>query len=191
MYVGISSIGPGLNREFAAIRSSKTVGFKFFKKFLIPADSNWNKPMVFALLNCFMTFGSFSLIFSMSISISRFFLTSFMVSLITVRFLSPKKSIFSSPNSSISVILYWVTIRLFDKARGTISVKISLLITTPAACIDVWRGRASNFLAVSMSLLLSASFWYASLNLSDSSRALSRVILMTCGTNFAILSTLP
>ena len=45
--------------------------------------------------------------------------TDLTVSSITVRFLSPRKSIFSSPRRSRSVIVYWVTTESSLSASGT------------------------------------------------------------------------
>ena len=40
IYVGIFFIGPGLKRAIAAIKSENDDGFNFFKKLVIPTDSN-------------------------------------------------------------------------------------------------------------------------------------------------------
>ena len=40
IYESMLSIGPGLYKAIAAIKSSSELGFSFFRKFFIPGDSN-------------------------------------------------------------------------------------------------------------------------------------------------------
>ena len=91
---------PGLNKAIAAKISSNVDGFKLRKKFLIPLDSNWNIPQVFAVLNISSVSLSSNGILAKSISFPYNFLISFKILSIKVRFFNTKKSIFKRPNSS-------------------------------------------------------------------------------------------
>ena len=81
------------------------------------------------------------------------------VSLIRVRVLSPKKSIFSSPALSTTELSNWVTNRSesLAKATGTKLVISSGVIITPQAWIPVLRTEPSIILACWIVWLLSSS----------------------------------
>ena len=84
--------------------SSKQSGLSSFMNDVIPGDSNWNTPAVFPSPIMLYTFLSSKSILSKSISIPRFSLIILTASLITVKVLKPRKSIFRSPSSSNVVI---------------------------------------------------------------------------------------
>ena len=52
---------------------------------------------------------------------------------------------------------YWQTIDSSLRASGTYSYTGRFVMTTPAACVDAWRGMPSSALAVSMSFFTRAS----------------------------------
>ena len=78
-------------------------------------------------------------------------------SLRMVRFRRPRKSIFSRPSSSRVVMIYWVTGTPSLVARGTYSYTGLLVMTTPAAWVEAFRGIPSRAMAVSMSFLMRSS----------------------------------
>ena len=109
---------------------------------------------------------------------------------ITVKFLSPKKSIFKSPSSSKVVIIYCVVIEPSAALdNGTYSSTGFPQITTPAACIDACRGSPSSLLDISIRYFTSGSESYNVFNSIFCFKAPSRVMLSSCGIIFAILST--
>ena len=70
----------------------------------------------------------------------------------TVRFRRPRKSIFRRPSSSRVVMVNWVVTEPSDpRERGTKFSAASGQITTPAACMEVWRGSPSSLRLMSMS----------------------------------------
>ena len=73
---------------------------------------------------------------SNSTSIFLSFLTKSIVSLITVKVLKPKKSIFKRPSSSSVVIIYCVDIFPSLTYKGTYVSTGSFVITIPHACVD-------------------------------------------------------
>ena len=114
--------------------------------------------------------------------------TIFTASSSTVRFRSPRKSIFSRPSSSRVTMVYWHTMDSSFRARGTYSYTGRLVMTTPAAWVEAWRGIPSRARAVSMSLWTLGSPWYRSDSCLDSFRASSRVIWGPVGTSLATVS---
>ena len=110
----------------------------------------------------------------------------------TVRVRSPRKSILSSPSSSIVVIVNWVVVLpSWARASGTRSSAGSEQMTTPAAWTDVWRGRPSRRLDMSRRRLTFSSPSYAFLRSGFMLRALSSVMPSSLGTILAMLSTKP
>ena len=81
----------------------------------------------------------------------RYFCTIFTASSKTVRFRRPRKSIFSSPSSSRVTMVYWQTMDSSFRASGTYSYTGRLVMTTPAAWVEAWRGIPSSACAMSMS----------------------------------------
>ena len=87
-----------------------------------------------------------------------------MAFLISVKVISPKKSILSRPSFSISVILNWVVTSSPDFASGTWSLIASRHITTPAACFEQFLGIPSTRIAISSTFLTVSSFSYRSIS---------------------------
>ena len=100
----------------------------------------------------------------------------------------PRKSIFKRPSCSSVVIVYWVTTLSSFLARGTYSYTGRSVMTTPAACVEAWRGIPSRALAVSMSEWSFSSPSYISRSCLESFMASSRVMPMAKGTCFATAS---
>ena len=71
-------------------------------------------------------------------------------SLIIVRFLSPKKSIFNNPAFSTTLLSNCVTIRSesFEFVIGIKSIKGSGVIMIPHACVPTFLTEPSNFIAL-------------------------------------------
>ena len=90
----------------------------------------------------------------------------FSVSSMIVSVVRARKSIFSRPIFSTSVIGYIVVISsLLDLYSGTKSVIGCGEITTPAACVEAWRARPSRRLATSISSLTRGSLWTRALQI--------------------------
>ena len=107
----------------------------------------------------------------------------------TVKVRSPRKSIFKSPSSSIVVMTNCVVIVPSElRDNGTYSSIAFWEITTPAACMEVWRGRPSSLFAMSMSLFTVSSDSYIERSSGFIMSALSIVILSSFGIFFAIVS---
>ena len=101
-----------------AVRSSMDWGFSPTHTPVIPADSIWNTPLVFPWVSISKTPWSSSGMSSREKSGScRFTISTASAS--TVRFRSPRKSIFSRPSSSRVVMVYWQTTVSSLVARGT------------------------------------------------------------------------
>ena len=115
MYLGIESIGPGLYSAMPATMSSKQVGLRFFMKSVMPPLSSWNMPFVLPSAISLYTSGSSMSIDEKSMSTPWFSFIMRSASRMTVRFLSPRKSIFRSPSSSIVVMLNCVATPLSDE----------------------------------------------------------------------------
>ena len=111
-------MGPGRYSATMAVRSSMEVGFMLTHTPVMPADSSWKTPWVFPSASMAKVCGSLSgtLSTAKSGSIRR---TCSSASWITVRFRRPRKSIFSSPSSSMVVMVYWVTMVSSFRDRGT------------------------------------------------------------------------
>ena len=148
-------MGPGRYRAFMAIRSSKQVGCSSIRERCMPADSNWNVPVVMPLQYSSNVLGSSIGIFSMSMSMPWFSLMLARASLMMERFFSPRKSILISPVSSMTPPSYWVTM-IFSPSlsvavlTGTQSVMSSRPMITPQACTPVLRTLPSSFSAKRM-----------------------------------------
>ena len=157
-YLGIKSIGPGRYREIPAIISSRLSGFNSFMKFFIPALSSWKIPSQWPVPIEASTCESFISMLLISNVMPWLRLTLFTAFCITVSVLSPRKSIFKRPSSSKAVIVYCVTTApSLPLESGTYSSTARWLMTTPAACIDVWRGRPSSLFERSISFLTCGS----------------------------------
>ena len=79
----------------------------------------------------------------------------------------------------------------FARDRGTYSTMGFWEITTPAACMDVWRGSPSRRLAISISRCTVSSVSYICRSSGFMVRALPMVMFSSFGTFFAMLSTNP
>ena len=188
--VGIESIGPGLYSEITAIRSSKSFGTRLVRTFVIPCDSNWKTPTVSPEAKRLKVFSSSrGISFTLKFGSKRW--TAFSQLSITVRVRKPKKSIFKRPNSSMVVIVNWVTICPSLLCNGTYSTTGLSVITTPAAWVEAFLGIPSTCEARSISSLVFSSPSYNFFNSGDIFRALAIVILSSLGTSFAVLSTCP
>ena len=86
------------------------------------------------------------------------------------------------------VMVYWVTTVSSFLDSGTKFTTGSLVMTTPAAWVEVFRGIPSRAFAVSMRVLTRSSPSYISLSCGDCRRASSRVICGVVGTSFATTS---
>ena len=158
---------------------------------VMPADSIWNTPEVLPAEIISKVSGSSSGM-SESLKSGRRSWTIFTASSSTVRFRSPRKSIFRRPSSSRVVMTYWHTTASSFFARGTYSYTGRLVMTTPAAWVEAWRGIPSRALAVSMSFFTCSSVSYCSRRGLDRRRASSRVMWRApgpAGTCLAITST--
>ena len=148
---GMESIGPGRYRAMMAVMSSMFWGFSPRHTPVMPEDSIWNTPPVLPWVSI-----SKVALSSMGMSARRksgwSFWTIFTASSSTVRFRRPRKSIFSRPSSSRVTMVYWQTMESSFRARGTYSYTGRLVMTTPAAWVEAWRGIPSKARAVSMSL---------------------------------------
>ena len=101
-----------------AVRSSTDWGFRPTHTPVMPADSIWNTPPVRPWVSMSYTAWSSSGTSAREKSgFSRRTIST--ASSSTVRFLRPKKSIFSRPSSSRVTIVYWQTIVSSFLARGT------------------------------------------------------------------------
>ena len=136
-----------------AMRSSNVLGCSSRRYFCIPGDSNWNVPIVLPLQYSSYVFGSSIGIESMSTSILRLWRIFSNASFITESVLSPKKSIFMRPVSSMTLPSYWVT-SIFSPVSlssamliGTGSVMSSRQMIVPQACTPVLRTLPSSIFA--------------------------------------------
>ena len=102
---------------------------------------------------------------------------------------NPKKSIFSSPNSSKVVMVNCVTTASLFLASGTYLQTGRSVITTPAACVEAFLGMPSNFFAMSINSLTCGSESYKFFKSWEMFSARSNVIFNSIGTNFATEST--
>ncbi|MNE91476.1 hypothetical protein D3C80_1890950 [compost metagenome] len=104
--------------------------------------------------------------------------------------LSPRKSILSSPTLSRCSMEYWVSAVLsLPACSGTASVSGPLEMTTPAACVDAWRGMPSTFIAMSSSSLVLLLVSYSAFRSGLPSSARAMLIPSCPGISFAALST--
>ncbi len=157
-YLGIKSMGPGRYREIPAITSSRFSGFNSFIKLFMPPLSNWNTPSVRPVPMDARTFLSSKSILSISIWTPLSFSIRATASRSTVKVRSPRKSIFKSPSSSMVVMVNWVvTEPSAPLDNGTSSSAGLEQITTPAACMEVCRGRPSRRLLISIRLFTCSS----------------------------------
>ncbi|MBA7622526.1 hypothetical protein ES703_29904 [subsurface metagenome] len=183
-------MGPGRYKAIKATISENSSGLSFFKRSLIPEDSIWNTPTVWALLRRWKVFSSSRGILLMSISIFSFSFRIFRVLPMTVRLRRPRKSILSNPMASKGPMAYWVAISSrAPLKRGTWFVRGSLEITIPAAWVEAWRTRPSSNLAISTSLFTFSFFLVSSFNSGTMLKARSMVMPISGGMSLAILST--
>ena len=158
----------------------------------MPADSNWNTPVVSPLRNKSYTLSSSNGILFMSIILPWTFLMIRNACWITERFDRPKKSILSSPSSSTCGPGYCVASGpLAETSSGINLTKSSGAITTPQACTPCERIVPSSRIAksitsfavglVSYSCFKSGSFTIASFSF-------TWCPITGSGTSFAILS---
>ena len=117
------------------------------------------------------------------------FSTSSRASLSTVRVLSPRKSIFNSPSSSMVFIGNWVTRVSSFLDNGTYSTRGLPEITTPAAWVEECLGIPSKDLEISIRYFTLSSSSYCLLSSGFISIALSMVMLSSIGIILAITST--
>ena len=128
-------------------------GFALFRILLIPWLSNWKTHAESPSQSIWNVFLSRSSILLISKS-GSFILTRSTACFMSVRVFSPRKSIFTSPQSSICFIVYCVAIApvaLSAQKRGTYFSRFSRPITTPAAWRLVCLWSPSSFIAVSKS----------------------------------------
>ena len=158
---------------------------------VMPVDSIWNTPDVRPCEIISYVSGS-----SSGMSASRksglYRCTIFTASSSTVRFRRPRKSIFSRPSSSSVVMTYWHTTASSFRASGTYSYTGRLVMTTPAAWVEAWRGMPSSAMAVSMSFFTRGSSRYRSASCLLSFSASRSVICSApgpAGTSLATTST--
>ena len=124
-----------------------------------------------------------------SILIPWFLYTRSAASLMTVNVLSPRKSIFKSPSSSMVVMINCVVIVPSDALdSGTYSSIAFCEITTPAACIEVCRGSPSKRFDISISVRTFSSDSYMPRSSGFICSAFSIVIFSSFGIIFAIVS---
>src|SRR5476651_1338055 len=126
------SIGPGRYSAFSAERSSRLFGLSLRHISRIPPDSNWNIASVRPEPNNCIVFSSLSEVLAQSTSMlsARFMLNK--QSLMMVRVLSARKSIFKTPTFSRSDISYWVvTSSLLLTAMGISSCSGFGVVITP------------------------------------------------------------
>ena len=135
------------------MRSSNVVGCSSLRYFCIPADSNWNVPVVRPALYNSYVLGSSIGIESISRSMWRVWRIFSTASLIMDSVFNPKKSIFIKPVSSITLPSYWVT-SIFSPVSlssavltGTQSVISSRPMITPQAWTPVLRTFPSSIWA--------------------------------------------
>ena len=135
-----------------AIKSSNLSGFNCFKWARIPSDENWKIPFVVPFLNTSYVCSSSSGILSISIKLPCSFSIIFIQSLIIVKFLNPKKSIFNKPASSTTLLSNCVTIKSesFEFVIGIRSINGSGVIITPQACVPTFLMEPSSFIALLM-----------------------------------------
>ena len=159
-------IGPGRYKARTAEISSNESGFIERNKDLIGPLSSWNTPRVSPRANNSYVFGSSRPSSSRTTVSPRFDMMLSKVSSSTVRFRSPKKSIFSRPSDSHAPISNWVIIAPSWSLRqtGKTLINSSLHKITPAACTPGWRFRPSMPRAVSTTARTSASSSYKSRN---------------------------
>ena len=187
IYRGMDSIGPGRYREIAAMISSKHAGFMPVRNPVIPAPSSWNTPSVSPWEIISYTEGSSSGISSafMSMPASRIMSS---VSRITVRVLSPRKSIFSRPSLSMVPIGYWVVMTSSLRCSGTYSTTGFPVISTPAAWVEACLGMPSSVRAVSISCFTRGCSSYICLSMGEIVSALVSVIPRSNGIALATAS---
>ena len=124
-----------------------------------------------------------------SILIPWFLYTRSAASLMTVNVLSPRKSIFKSPSSSMVVMINCVVIVPSDALdSGTYSSIAFCEITTPAACIEVCRGSPSKRFDISISVRTFSSDSYMPRSSGFICSAFSIVIFSSFGIIFAMVS---
>ena len=107
---------------------------------------------------------------------------------ITVRVLSPRKSIFKSPNSSTGSLGYCVVKIPSCVVSGTSSLRGRSAMITPAACVPTFRTIPSITRPVSTICFAIGLFSYSFLNSGLFSIASSSEILRSSGTILASLS---
>ena len=152
--------------------SSNSVGRTCFIASRMPSDSSWKTPVESPWVSISKVLASSIGIASMSTRSPRERSMISIASSITSRLRRPRKSIFSSPISSIGPIEYWVTIlywrsplvapaagalRSSASCRGTISCSGRSAITTAAAWIELLRMIPSSPWATSMIRFASGS----------------------------------
>ena len=154
---------------------------------VMPVLSSWNTPSVRPAASISNVSGSSSGICSTAKpgTLRR---TSRAASSSTVRLRRPRKSIFSSPSSSSVVIGNWQTTDSSFFASGTYSYTGFSVMTTPAACVEAWRGMPSKARAVSIRLCRRSSESYISRSGLESFKASSSVMFSVLGTCFATAS---
>ena len=180
------SIGPGRYKATKAETSLNWEGCNFLIKSRMPPLSNWKIPSVLQLESRSYVFLSSSGISLISNWGSWRLRIIFSALSITVKVRRPKKSIFNKPKLEHGSPSNWVVMESrAPRESGTYSDTASLVISTPAAWIPVWRLRPSNLWAISNRRLLwglvSISFLSSLI-----SKALSKVILGSLGIILAI-----
>ena len=155
------SIGPGRLSALARLRSSSDCGCMSSRIFLPPTASSWKTPSVSARPSSAYVGASSSGIASTSILspvVCRMFSRA---SSMTLRLVSPRKSIFSRPICWTPSMSNWVTTAsrsLVDRCSGTKFISGSGAMTTPAAWVLAFRQMPSSRRALSMICLAQSSF---------------------------------
>ncbi len=151
----IHSIGPGRYSEIMAVMSAKFVGFNCLRYRRMPADSNWNTPVVSPCCRSLKVCPSSMGICSIFTSLPRVRLMISKLVWMTVRFMRPRKSIFRSPRDSKGFAEYCVMIVFSSFGafwRAVYVVVAAGVMMTPQACTETWRAFPSNFNALSITL---------------------------------------
>ena len=123
----------------------------------MPADSSWNTPSVSPReIMSYTSLSEKSLVEKSGASFpcSRM---KFSASRMMVRVRRPRKSIFSRPSSSNVVMGNWVVSTPSLLCRGTTVSSGTPEMTTPAAWVELWRGRPSSFMERSSTFLVVGS----------------------------------
>ena len=128
----------------------------------MPADSIWNTPNVSPLASISLVFGSLSGSPMRSMSMPCVCLITSHALPRIVRFVRPRKSIFSRPSSATSHMPNCVVGSASaspeeGRCSGMMFTSGSGAITTPAACVLAWRATPSSSRAVSISLATAGS----------------------------------